>query len=107
MKAPEEWIQRRDQELVMQFKVMATEYSLTTAQLLAVVSAGVKTPTTALLPCPFCGQDPKVEEINDEDGHNFFVTCVNQDCPACSVLTVGDTQSQAAELWNTRNGGAA
>ncbi len=63
--------------------------------------------TPKLLPCPFCGAAPKAEEFNDEEVHTFFVSCVNQDCPACSVLASGDTPEDAAELWNTRNGGAA
>jgi hypothetical protein len=55
----------------------------------------------ALLPCPFCGQPPRMQ-INRAGAMHLF--CANFDCivsPEIESLTTGDDKETAA-AWNTR-----
>jgi hypothetical protein len=58
------------------------------------------TTTEALLPCPFCGRESKIEAfLVDDDPHWWYVaTCVI--CPAKTYDQ--QTSQEAARIWNTR-----
>ena len=63
----------------------------------------------ALKPCPFCGGKPNVFEDDDSacdivkaPTRFFTVQCGNKNCPV-EVQVYGDTLSEAAKFWNTRN----
>ena len=56
-----------------------------------------------LLPCPFCGKEPKLKEApNHMDIICYWVRCVNVKC----VATVGTyhegSPKKAVKSWNTR-----
>jgi hypothetical protein len=73
------------------------------------------TDTTALLPCPFCGDAPHVGPDDPKrEGNAFgYVECLNSDCPAKPRVEDGeiisdergsDEYRRAAILrWNTRH----
>lgn len=64
---------------------------------------------TKLLPCPFCGEDPEIEQI----GNDHTKTRKTQiRCPRCSVTmrvgaianSVAWTRRQVISQWNKRTG---
>jgi hypothetical protein len=53
-----------------------------------------------LLPCPFCGSEPLIEDgCNDRP---WVVQCMNKDCSAQPFMDHADTKRQAVRTWNTR-----
>ena len=57
---------------------------------------------TDLLPCPFCGNAPLIEDgANDRP---WVVQCINRDCHAQPFMDHSDTKRQALKAWNQRTG---
>lgn len=54
-----------------------------------------------LLPCPFCGGPPKMEELGDAD--SFHVVCE----PCQMGFHANFTPRQAADRWNRRSPNSA
>ena len=57
-----------------------------------------------LLPCPFCGNAAKLEELGDHHGEYFNLGCFDRNCPAHHVFyTEIDTPKELAiATWNRR-----
>ena len=51
----------------------------------------------SLLPCPFCGGEPQLEEINK----HYHVYCL--DCAATPFSEFTMCKAEAIELWNGRS----
>ena len=51
-----------------------------------------------LLPCPFCGKDPRVEQ---EGEFGSQITCPDIDCPGCWNRVIYDFH-QGVQRWNRR-----
>ena len=49
-----------------------------------------------LLPCPFCGREPKYESFNDEFFNIHRIKC------KCGIFYDAPTKESALEWWNTR-----
>ena len=62
-----------------------------------------KTKTYDLLPCPFCGEPPKIELWNDILLYQIF--CRGPHCQVQPQVT-GTTARRAIMAWNTRGGKA-
>jgi hypothetical protein len=57
--------------------------------------------TPSALPCPFCGEKPKMGAFLGQ----FCVECENQWCPARSVFVLEPTEAEAITRWNQRSAG--
>lgn len=55
---------------------------------------------TDLLPCPFCGKEPKLLATTEDDS---FVRCYEVRCDHCGIGLSEEYQNQTIELWNTRH----
>ncbi|GAA5482088.1 Lar family restriction alleviation protein [Haloferula sargassicola] len=60
--------------------------------------------STSLLPCPFCGQDPEVEEFDEDEcgPAHVIISCPGGLCPS-TAIAYGDTRAEAIAAWNTRH----
>ena len=57
----------------------------------------------ALKPCPFCGGEAEVAEIDTMYLHGFVARCMNDGCLiTAETMCMYPTESEAAEAWNTR-----
>lgn len=71
---------------------------------------------TEILPCPFCGDTPKLEdpdfvypatrpEYNNDKGEFFYplwqATCCREGT-GCGAIMLGDSKEDAIKRWNTR-----
>ena len=53
----------------------------------------------SLLPCPFCGSEPKIEQIGDE----WLIVCTNRgECPASDDGLYLKDKQRTIDIWNTR-----
>ena len=66
---------------------------------------------TTLLPCPFCGEEPMVDNCAcDGKGEHapgpddWLVGCANQQCQMNAFSYTQESEEDAAILWNTREG---
>ena len=59
---------------------------------------------TKLLPCPFCGGEGHVSEVDLNYcrviKYEYVPQCCNDDC--CAELIGYDTEAEAVEVWNGR-----
>ncbi len=56
-----------------------------------------------LLPCPFCGEKPKLEVHNrDYYGMRFMIICKNVSCKMLVTTGWVANKELAIKLWNTR-----
>jgi hypothetical protein len=55
-----------------------------------------------LKPCPFCGEKARLFEQHGV----WSVWCVNEDCPATSVLVEGYSREEVVPAWNRRDSDA-
>ena len=63
--------------------------------------SGVPKNAEGLLPCPFCGGEPHIEEVSASRGQ-FCIKCSN--CWAKSVYLSYGEKWQLVRAWNTRGG---
>lgn len=54
-----------------------------------------------LIPCPFCGEKPKLKE-NILWRQNYFVRCTNDFCLVEPCTKLYPKKEQAIEAWNRR-----
>ena len=57
-----------------------------------------------LLPCPFCGKIPEIEELKYMDGRmdKYYVSCKNDKC-ACEPMTFAHkNKGVVTRAWNKR-----
>lgn len=54
-------------------------------------------------PCPFCGTEPVVEPWHGGAPTKRFVHCDSDSCHVNPGVT-GETELEAVERWNQRNG---
>lgn len=60
--------------------------------------------TTALYPCPFCGEPPKYEIMKSwysSESYVHLIYCDNDECLAI-VKVEGDSEFEVTEIWNKR-----
>lgn len=57
-----------------------------------------------LLPCPFCGTLPSLDEPTNYAGgsHYYHVACYGEACPMQPETSGKLTAEEAAAAWNTR-----
>ena len=61
-----------------------------------------------VLPCPFCGSEPELGVVDDEDSQDHgghFIQCTNQNCCGCIGLIFAcgdDPKPLLVERWNQR-----
>jgi hypothetical protein len=66
-------------------------------------TCGASPPLSVLLPCPFCGQHPKVEDVTLHGEHCFrVISCDNEWCRGARIQ-VADRE-QCTKQWNRRAG---
>jgi hypothetical protein len=53
--------------------------------------------------CPFCGEKPRLFEQHGV----WSAWCVNEDCPATTLLVEGYSREEVVPKWNRRDGEAA
>lgn len=53
-----------------------------------------------LLPCPFCGAQPMIEDMHEGDC-GAEITCANSECRAI-ISVYEDTEEKSIAAWNTR-----
>lgn len=58
------------------------------------------------LPCPFCGEPPKVQPWHGGGSRKTMVSCESPVCLASPQVT-GSTRRTAVEGWNWRRGAEA
>lgn len=62
------------------------------------------TPSKPLLPCPFCGKEPKMKTApNHADVILFWIVCDHYGCPT-SVSTHMGCEKEVIKFWNNRKG---
>ena len=49
-------------------------------------------------PCPFCGQKPEVKEWEYDNGSDWRVQCINENCSGGEYIT--STLDKAISEWN-------
>lgn len=54
-----------------------------------------------LLPCPFCGRAPEMEDWSDHHGEYWHLYCKTEGC-AVSPYTEGDNKAKLLDGWNRR-----
>ena len=55
-----------------------------------------------LKPCPFCGNEPKIE-FNESIGYvSYYVKCINLECNVEVYTFDFNTKEEAIEAWNNR-----
>ena len=58
---------------------------------------------TKLLPCPFCGKEPKLKKTKHTEPDIFYwVGCYNSGCIALPVVMSWETRAEAIAAWNKR-----
>lgn len=64
-----------------------------------------------LKPCPFCGEPAEVDRgsyvgVGEVERQIVEISCSNHccDCPAAELAVDGQSDDEAADLWNTRGG---
>lgn len=55
-----------------------------------------------LKPCPFCGEQPEINEYHGFATPHYSVDCMNDSCPAYVGSSLKETKQEAIEAWNTR-----
>lgn len=53
------------------------------------------------LPCPFCGELPKIQPWHGGSPTKVLISCDNEDCEVGPSVT-GGTADEAHERWNWR-----
>jgi hypothetical protein len=57
--------------------------------------------TASLLPCPFCGDDPKISKTVLD---HYIISCINMDCPIVVETDLSHNLERIIKEWNTRGG---
>lgn len=63
--------------------------------------------TENILPCPFCGKECQIEEMESgsvQNGTRKAVSCPTEDCYGYLPMTSFETRGEAIQVWNQRNG---
>lgn len=55
-----------------------------------------------LKPCPFCGGESEVVELESVYLYGFVARCANEDCIIVAETDMCPTEAEAVEAWNTR-----
>jgi hypothetical protein len=55
-----------------------------------------------LLPCPFCGAEPKMDQYNVKGTNHWDVSCMNDDCLVLVETDEFESQEEAIRAWNKR-----
>ena len=59
-----------------------------------------------LKPCPFCGGQPEIVTPEETDGQYWFIACTNDNCWGIAGTELCDTETEAIDKWNRRDGDA-
>lgn len=51
------------------------------------------------LPCPYCGDEPKIEKFGKKD--SWFAACSNSQCPKTPTTKSAKNKEYAIAQWNT------
>ena len=57
-----------------------------------------------LKPCPFCGGHPEIVTPEETDGQYWFIACTNDNCWGIAGTELCETESEAIDKWNRRDG---
>ena len=52
-----------------------------------------------LKPCPFCGKEARIESIDIEPSHSYFIRCTKK---CCEQTNAYKDKLSAIEAWNKR-----
>ncbi len=57
-----------------------------------------------LKPCPFCGDEAVIEQLDEDYNDEWCIYCLNSDgeCKMQPCTQIYETQEDAIEAWNTR-----
>ena len=56
------------------------------------------------LPCPFCGEEPKIDKVDVRGTHYYSIVCKNAFCDVTPETVHLLTKREVVEIWNRRAG---
>lgn len=59
--------------------------------------------TEAMLPCPFCGNEPTISEPGPNNWHTWSVSCDHCPTPLQPLGSISEKRADAFAAWNTRS----